>query len=245
MMNKYKDFINESKEEDDIYISRLKALVDLALPLVKEAKILYSENSKWKRANEIKRQLNDYWIKIFKFNIDDKPKPTKQEKPKHKFKVGDDVILTKGPFKDFYGKINGHGTGNGLFFIIDKLYSPDGKTTRTLKGIKEDSLEFFKPKEKPKPKPKEAKRNSTADLIVGNKYSYEPDKDTYGKYRTMKDKQVVLMDINRKIRTMSDTIDSFNKARCNYLISIIGAGRNGINKFWTRRECLKHIPYKK
>ena len=169
MMNKYKKFINESKEEDDVYISRLKDLVDLALPLLNEAKILYAENSKWKRANEIKRQLNDYWIKIFKFNIDDKPKP----------------------------------------------------------------------------KPKEAKRNSTADLIVGNKYIYEPDKDTYGKYRTMNDKQVVLMDINRKIRTMSDTIDSFNKARCNYLISIIGAGRNGINKFWTRRECLKHIPYKK
>ena len=64
-MDKYNEFIKESSDQQEAYVERLKYLVDMAFPLMDEVKRIYGDNSKWRRANEAKRKLNDSWGKIF------------------------------------------------------------------------------------------------------------------------------------------------------------------------------------
>lgn len=72
-MDKYNEFINEGKEDIDFHVSRLQALVDMALPLMDQINKRSDALKKYKRAHEAIRHLNIEWNEIF-------PPPKKKEK---------------------------------------------------------------------------------------------------------------------------------------------------------------------
>jgi len=75
-MDKYKEFLNEDKEEQAEHVTRLERLVKMAIPLLDKFNPLFMDYKKYKRANECSRRLNIVWDKIFY---------KKKEKPKSEF----------------------------------------------------------------------------------------------------------------------------------------------------------------
>jgi len=125
-------------------IDELVKITNALIPVLEEIAIL---------RKYVDEKTYDEIVNELKLGVAKKEVATPKGISNYSFKVGDEVFITKGPFKDFYGEISGYGTEYGkdhsgylYHFTIDKLYSPDGKTTRTMKGLKADSLGMKKKK---------------------------------------------------------------------------------------------------
>lgn len=61
----YKKFIKEAKNEEDYLIDRLKDLVEVLLPILKEAIDIYPNVKKYKKTTTLMKSYHELWNRIF------------------------------------------------------------------------------------------------------------------------------------------------------------------------------------
>lgn len=237
-MYKYINYIKENKSED-VYVERLKYLVDILDVLMKDAKKMYPEVKGYKRTTRITNELMEALNKTFKY----------ESESESNIKINTEYIYkpdsnTRPEYKDLSGKLakvtrilknerpnphfcDSNDISNCIYNIGFKIFGGTRHFyTRAHCLVDKDKYE--------KTKSPGVSVEEKTKIKENNYYIYNPDLKTYNNYLSYRNKRVFVIRIVSR-GDMHSNCDSPYWDKCRYLVSLPST-----NQFWwTRKECLK------